>query len=267
MRRSTTGFTLIELLVVISIIALLIALLLPALNRAKEAAAASVCSSNLRQMGLAVNVYAEDNDGIFPYYRIAKPGGGHADPRIPEDRQYFWYEKLRATIQQDKRTPFTFDAWICPSDPTPVYSSDQVSYGFNYTNLGDQPYNVTVKLDDVVEPSRTIVIADTDENYITPGGALSPTPGWACVISPMDIRMIGWPSNHNQYPVGDRHNGSANILFADTHVALHDAVYINAQQRTNPRDPDYWWDATENRTLYQDDRAGRPSGGRGGGRS
>jgi len=64
--RQRNGFTLIEMLVVISIIALLIALLLPALGQAREAAIKAVCGSNLRQIGIAYNTYAGDGQGWFP---------------------------------------------------------------------------------------------------------------------------------------------------------------------------------------------------------
>ena len=77
MRR---GFTLIELLVVIAIIAILAAILFPVFARARESARTSSCLSNVRQLGLASHMYAQDYDELFPcdYYACNSPSPSHA---------------------------------------------------------------------------------------------------------------------------------------------------------------------------------------------
>src|SRR6266704_6401772 len=73
MRTKNTAFTLIELLVVIAIIAILAAILFPVFAQAREKARGASCLSNLKQMGLAWMMYAQDYDEQFPF---ADPGGG-----------------------------------------------------------------------------------------------------------------------------------------------------------------------------------------------
>ena len=68
MKIEKPGFTLIELLVVIAIIALLLAILMPALSRVREAAKRAVCSSQVKQIGVAMVAYTSDNDNHMPVY-------------------------------------------------------------------------------------------------------------------------------------------------------------------------------------------------------
>jgi prepilin-type N-terminal cleavage/methylation domain-containing protein/prepilin-type processing-associated H-X9-DG protein len=70
-----SGFTLIELLVVIAIIAVLAAILFPVFARARAKARQSTCLSNLRQIGLTVDMYSQDYDGLLPYHLLALGGG------------------------------------------------------------------------------------------------------------------------------------------------------------------------------------------------
>jgi len=93
--RRRTGFTLIELLVVISIIALLISILLPALASARQSSRAVACLSNVRQMGIAETSYAADHDG---YYTAASTDPIESDP----ERQ--WEFKLLEYLIDDGNT-------------------------------------------------------------------------------------------------------------------------------------------------------------------
>src|SRR5258708_39086073 len=86
--KNERGFTLIELLVVIAVIAILASLLLPAMHRAKQAAQAATCLNNLRQWGLATQLFAGDNGDLLP--KDGTPNGLSIDEG--------WYNDLPRTL-------------------------------------------------------------------------------------------------------------------------------------------------------------------------
>ena len=111
------GFTLIELLVVIAIIAILAAMLLPALAKAKQSALKTQCASNLKQWGLAVALYSGDYKNCFPDNTIAS---GSADPSWmnPDLNVFFYpgylYKNISGTARTGERK--TGDVLFCPTD-------------------------------------------------------------------------------------------------------------------------------------------------------
>jgi len=133
--RKYGGFTLIELLVVIAVITLLASVLLPSLNRAKELARRTVCQSNLKQIGTAVVMYANDNDGWVPYKR--------------EVNIYKWFELIPPYLTEDRKNMFILD---CPSKPGCLVDSSGNVWGdyagnalvctrlFNVSNPGERAY-------------------------------------------------------------------------------------------------------------------------------
>jgi len=120
-RCQRCAFTLVELLVVIGIIALLISMLLPALNKARDQAQVTACSSNLRQVGQAIHMYANDNrQWIPPTFRDATPGINDFTP-IFSPGNYLTRDKIRLLLVYpfgDGKQAYlpNADVFFCPND-------------------------------------------------------------------------------------------------------------------------------------------------------
>ncbi len=116
MKKVNKGFTLIELLVVIAIIAILASLLLPALARSREQARRSVCISNLKQLGVLLQIYAQDWKGYFPYGKSEKLTDNFTYPDVNASLALLTGQTDPSTLALDT-PPYTTDSklFVCPS--------------------------------------------------------------------------------------------------------------------------------------------------------
>lgn len=193
MRR---GFTLIELLVVIAIIAILAAILFPVFARAREKARQTSCLSNLKQLGVASLMYAQDYDEVFPRTR----GGG--PPYIGP----YWQEVIEPYVKNRQ-------IFACPSEKT-----REVGYGPScriFTNGG-----AGLDIGKVTLPAETGMLVDY-------GGAspFNPAAGSAGYYIHPPSRTQCTGSATCPSSVSNRHNGGCNVVLCDGHAKWFTTEY------------------------------------------
>ena len=225
--RNCRGFTLIELLVVIAIIAILAAILFPVFARAREKARQTSCLSNVKQLSLGIEMYAQDYDERLPMGIT----GGYGEPGMTNENRCWWGEAIIMPYVMNR------EVMHCPSAPAnllqthrPGTTNFRPAYAVNINVL---PYASARSLAEIRDPAGTAVIADAGQ--LSSGVIGQPPDEWIHYESGFShyqwTAPSGWTGNVQYSPVNyestngnalrrpiPRHNGGMNIGYADGHA-------------------------------------------------
>jgi len=221
--KTETGFTLIELLVVIAIIAILAAILFPVFAQAKAAAKKIVCLSNMRQIGVALTLYLNDNDDIYPQEHPSS-----SNPAVDDSNGQL--ENIDYGSPFDKILPYVAsqnsaktELFTCPSDADPhgMRLLDAAGNCIGSNPLSPPPGSLTSYLlnayylfgassTQITAPSQSIYISERrdslcDVHYHPWLGEVEDQKSQSDTVNPIAIAF-------------DRHNDGSNSVFADGHA-------------------------------------------------
>lgn len=193
------GFTLVELLVVLGIIGLVSAMLFPVLAQARKSARRTACQSNLRQIGLAIQQYVQDNDGKYPL--MAADSG---------DSGYWWSDAIGPYLKNRQVL------W-CPSVQVEPPKTSGYIYNINRleTLMSHNPV-LNVGRERGVHEARFINLANT---IVVHDGAAPQERRWVEVPGCRSVDLFGNPVTGLQYAT--LHLDGSNFLFGDGRVRWH----------------------------------------------
>jgi prepilin-type N-terminal cleavage/methylation domain-containing protein/prepilin-type processing-associated H-X9-DG protein len=286
-RPQRAGFTLIELLVVIAIIAILAAMLLPALTKSKLKAQGVFCMNNNHQLALAWKMYADDNRDVLVYASDYDYPNDQSQPEFVEKDQYAWtlthmtFSAAPENWNKDWDIPKrplwqynkNYSIYRCPADHSSVnvngtlmprvrtYSMNFFLGGFaGYAIVGQAiGYSVYLKMSELgsltASPgfAKTFVFIDEREDLINWGNYLVDMTGWG--VQGGDVNY-----EFRQDLPGYYHNKACGFSFADGHSEIKKWLNPRTMPAPNPSSSfDPWYAPRDQDVAWLQDHATRPS--------
>jgi prepilin-type N-terminal cleavage/methylation domain-containing protein/prepilin-type processing-associated H-X9-DG protein len=249
------GFTLVELLVVIGIIALLISILLPSLSKAREQGNAIKCASNLRQIGQAFVMYANNNKGGIPF-----TSWNDGTQMFAED--WLWWQAARFDrIEESAIQPYIgfkqghLEIFRCPSDQFDAGRKPNSAvcgpYNFSYSmnmwiaggatnalNITPLPPNpmVAKKITQVINPTDKVMLLEEDDSTIDDGmGLIWRLSGTLNLLSLRHNLSKKRDSDVSTAAVPvPNPDGRGNVVFCDGHVEFVDRQFVHQSAHVLP---------------------------------
>jgi prepilin-type N-terminal cleavage/methylation domain-containing protein len=252
----TRGFTLIELLVVIAVIGILIALLLPAVQQAREAARRAQCRNNMKQIGIALHNYADAHSAfppvsVMPQGRISQPWSAHT-------RLLPFLEQANVASLINWETDFEYTSkpqvaririaiYLCPSEPndrarpTATITHYPLNYGFNEGTwfiydpstgaVGDGAFapNRAMRTGEFTDGmSNTLAVAEVKAFQANLWDSMQPaTPGIAPPLQPLDLAPYYGgtldENGHTEWVEGDVRETGVTTTFTPNRMVAYDA--------------------------------------------